>query len=167
MTADTNRDPPIARLHGLLRFFRPIERAMIRSLRRYFERSPGYVLLTTRGRRSGLPHEVLLPCAHIGDAVVVISTYGRRSDWIRNLGRDPVVEFTHNGQVVRGRADLVEDVQHKQDLVTREPFFLPVPFALLYGILWTILRPFFAFIMRRWAATRPIVVIRPERSAPP
>ena len=138
---------------------------MIRTLRRYFERAPGYVLLTTRGRRSGLPREVLLPCARVGDEVVVISTYGRRSDWIRNLSRNPTVEITCNGSVVRGRAEVIEDPARRQALVASEPFFLPVPFALLYGILWTILRPLFALLMRRWAANRPIVVIRPERGA--
>jgi deazaflavin-dependent oxidoreductase (nitroreductase family) len=166
MTPPTNREPPSVRLHGLLRYFRPIERVMINGLRRYFRRSPGYVLLTTRGRRTGRRHEVLLPCAQVGDDVIVISTYGRRSDWIRNLSRDPHVEFTHNGHVVRGRAEVIDDAQQKQALVSGEPFFLPIPFAVLYGLLWTILRPCFALIMRRWAATRPMVVIRPEPDRP-
>jgi len=165
MTAETNREPPIARLHGMLRYFRPIERAMIRNLRRYFERAPGYVLLNTRGRRTGLLHEVLLPCARIGDAVVVISTYVRRSDWIRNLSQNPHVQFTHNGEIVHGHAEVVDDLQRKHDAVTAEPFFLPVPFAVLYGILWTLLRPIFAFVIRRWVAARPLVVIRFERGA--
>src|SRR5262245_50035285 len=148
---------------ALLRFFRPFERRMIRRLRRYLERATGYVVLRARGRRTVLPHEVLLPCARIGDDVVVISTYGRRSDWIRNLSRYPSVEITCSGRTVRGRAEIVEDPERREALVTSDPFFLPVPFALIYGVLWTILRPLFAALIRRWAAARPIVVIHPEQ----
>ena len=35
---------------------------IIKTFRRYFERAPGWVILTTRGRKTGLPREVLLPC---------------------------------------------------------------------------------------------------------
>jgi F420H(2)-dependent quinone reductase len=62
----------------------------VRLLRRYFERAPGWVLVTTRGRKTGLPREVLLPCERSADAIVVISTYGWRSNWIRNMRKDPI-----------------------------------------------------------------------------
>lgn len=163
MTPETSREPWSARLHGLAGAWQPLERVMIRGLRRYFERAPGYVLLTTRGRRSGLPREVLLPCARIGDEVVVVSTYGWRSHWLRNLRQNPEVEITCNGAVIRGRAEVVDGLERKRELVTTEPFFLAVPFALLYGILWTVLRPLVAAAMRWWVAARPVVVIRPDR----
>lgn len=134
---------------------------MIRILRPYLMRAPGYVLLTTRGRRSGLPREVLLPCARVGDSVVVLSTYGWRSNWIRNLLADPEVQVTCNGRSVQGRAEVVDDPTRKRDLVAVEPFFLAVPFVVIYGVLWTLLRPVAAALVRRWVAGRPVVVIRP------
>ena len=142
---------------------------MIGVLRPYLMRAPGYVLLTTRGRRSGLPREVLLPCARIGDSVVVLSTYGRRSNWIRNLLAEPEVEVTCNGRPVRGRAEVVDDPARKRDLVTAEPFFLAVPYVILYGVLWILVRPVAAAIVRRWVVGRPVVVIHPidePRAAP-
>ena len=62
---------------------------MVWLFRRYFERAPGWVLLTTTGRRTGLPREVLLPCERFPGALLLISTYGSRSDWIRNIRRNP------------------------------------------------------------------------------
>ena len=160
MRPDTGREPGAARLHGLVRLWRPFELAVIRALRPYLERAPGYVLLTTRGRRSGLPREVLLPCARIGDDVVVISTYGWRSNWIRNLARDPRVTLTCNGRVVHGTAEVVDDLQRKQALVSAEPLFLALPIAVVWGVVWTALRALCAPLTRRWVAARPVVVIR-------
>jgi deazaflavin-dependent oxidoreductase (nitroreductase family) len=83
------------------------------------------VLLTTRGRRTGLPREVLLPCTRTEDAIIVISTYGWRSDWIRNLRKTPEVEVTWSGRRLPGRAEVVEEVARKRQLVTDHPFFPP------------------------------------------
>ena len=168
MALEAQREPWSAGLYALLRVWRPLERLMIRGLRRYLTRAPGYVLLTTNGRRSGLPREVLLPCARIGDSVVVLSTYGRRSNWVRNLLEDPEVQVTCNGRQIRGRAEVVEEPARKRALVTEEPFLLALPFVLAYGVLWTLLRPAMASVMRRWASGRPMVIIRPlsDRSDP-
>ena len=40
--------------------------------RGYFERSPGWVLLTTLGRKTGLDREALVPCERSADAIIVI-----------------------------------------------------------------------------------------------
>jgi deazaflavin-dependent oxidoreductase (nitroreductase family) len=164
MRPETGREPLAARLHGLVRFWRPVELAIIRALRRYLERAPGYVLLTTRGRRTGLPREVLLPCARIGKDVVVISTYGWRSNWIRNLHRDPEVTITCNGEVVRGRAEIVDDAERKRALISVEPLFLALPIAVVWGVVWTVVRALSAPLVRRWVAARPVVVIRRDHS---
>jgi hypothetical protein len=81
----TPREPFAARLHGFARAIRRPQEALVSFLRRDLERAPHWVLLTTRGRKTGLPREVLLPCARDGDRVLVISTYARRAAWIKNL----------------------------------------------------------------------------------
>lgn len=163
---DTSREPLAARLHGLVRFWRPLELAIIRALRSYLERAPGYVLLTTRGRRTGRAREVLLPCARIGDDVVVISTYGRRSNWVRNLCDDPDVTLTCNGQVVRARAELVDDAERKWKLVSSDPIFLALPIGVLFGLTWMVFGALCAPIMRRWVAARPVVLLRRQPPQP-
>jgi deazaflavin-dependent oxidoreductase (nitroreductase family) len=144
------------------RAIRPIQTALVRLFRRYFETAPGWVLLTTTGRRTGLPREVLLPCERWRDALVVISTYGSRSDWIRNIRRDPRVRVTCAGWVLDARAEIVEDLDAKRAIVAAHPFFPPAPFGVLNLLHRTVLRPVSVAFLRRWVTLRPIVVIRPD-----
>ena len=82
----TAKEPRAARLHFMPRvLIRYPQRVLVRLLRPYLERAPGWVLLRTRGRKTGLPREVLLPCQRFGRSLFVISTHGGRSDWIRNI----------------------------------------------------------------------------------
>jgi deazaflavin-dependent oxidoreductase (nitroreductase family) len=135
---------------------------LIRLLRGYFTRAAGWVLLTTTGRKTGLPREVLLPCARTDELVLVMSTYGHRSDWIRNLRADPRVHVTHRGRVLPARAEIVGDLAHKRALVSAHPFFAPAPFALVHAVALTVLRPLTLAGLRRWMTTRPVVVLHLE-----
>jgi len=157
-----NPPPFAARLHFIPRLLRRPHALLIRVLRGYFEGAPGWVLLTTRGRRTGLPREVLLPCARTEDAIVVISTYGDRSDWIRNLRKDPRVRVTCASHPLPARAEVIEDVARKRTLVSEHPFFPAAPFALVHAVALTVLRPLLVFFLRRWVTPRPVVVLRLE-----
>jgi len=156
------REPFAARLHFIPVAIRWPQTALVRLFRRYFERAPGWVLLTTTGRKTGLPREVLLPCERSPDAVIVISTYGWRSHWIQNLARDPRVRFTCGGWVLAGRAEVIEDLERKHALISANPFFPPAPFAVVHLVLRTLLRPVLIRLLRLWVKPRPIVMIRPE-----
>lgn len=159
------RRPFAARLHFVPRAIRPVQGAVVRRFRRYFERAPGWVLLTTTGRKSGLPREVLLPCERAADFLIVISTYGGESDWIRNLRREPRVRITCAGWTVAARAAIVEDPNEKRELVSAHPFFPAAPFGVLNLVHRTLLRPLWIPFLRWWVKRRPVVVIRPERLA--
>ena len=153
-------EPFAARFYFIPRTMSGVQAALVRVLRRYFERAPGWVLLTTRGRKTGLPREVLLPCERSADAIVVISTYGWRSDWIRNLGKDPRGLVTCAGWTLEVRAEIVEEVDAKRAIISAHPFFPVAPFAVVHAILRTILRPLLVAWLRQWVAPRPVVVIR-------
>jgi deazaflavin-dependent oxidoreductase (nitroreductase family) len=158
-------EPFAARLHVIPRTIRPVQAAIVRTFRRYFEQAPGWVLLTTTGRRSGLPREVMLPCERTREFLFVLSTYGRRSNWFRNLERRPAVRVTAAGWVLDATAEIVDDLAAKQALVTAHPFFAPMPFGWLNMLHRTVLRvPTVAFL-RWWVRSRPIVVVRPTGSA--
>ena len=158
----TTSEPRAARLHFIPRVvIRPLQLALVRVFRRYFERAPGWVLLTTTGRKTGLPREVLLPCERTADALIVISTYGNRSDWMRNLRREPRVRVTAAGWVLDARAEVVEDLAAKQTLVAAHPFFAPLPIGVLNALHRTVLRPVFVPFLCWWVRRRPVVVIRP------
>lgn len=67
------------------------------------------LLLTTSGRRSGLPRTTPLQYEKEGDSFVVVSSKGSRADWVRNLKADPNVGVEVRRQKIRCKAELVED----------------------------------------------------------
>ena len=155
MDARRNPEPFTAHLHFIPRALGRLQAAIVSLLRPTLERSPNWVLLITRGRRTGLPREVLLPCIRSDNTVIVISTYGWRSDWVRNIRKTPDVQVTWGGRQLAGRAEAVEDLARKRQLVTDHPFFPPAPSALVNRVLRPVLVPF----LRRWVMPRPVVVI--------
>jgi len=157
-------EPIAARFHFVVRGLRGVHASVIGALRGYFTRAPGWVLLTTRGRKTGLPREVLLPCTRFDGTILVMSTYGERSDWMRNLRRDPRVQVTHRGRTLAARAEVVEDLQRKRALVTAHPFVPAAPFALVHVVALTILRPLVILQLRRWVRPRPVVLLHVEES---
>jgi deazaflavin-dependent oxidoreductase (nitroreductase family) len=52
---------------------------------------PQHLLLTTTGRRTGLPREVELWFTRRGGAWYIIAEHGRRAQWVLNLRADPRV----------------------------------------------------------------------------
>lgn len=154
-------EPFAARLHFIPRGIRPVQAALINAQRNYFSHAPGWVLLTTTGRRTGLPRETLLPCVRSDKEVYLISTYGWQSDWIRNLRKNPEVKVTCNGRVVPGRAKMIENLDRKTRIVSEHPFFAPAPFELVNAVaLSPAMRPLLVAFLRRWVASRPMVVVR-------
>lgn len=167
MAPEPEPTPFAARFYFIPRAIRRPQGALVRMFRRYFERAPGWVLLTTRGRTSGLPREVLLPCERFRGGLYVISTYGWRSNWMRNIRRDARVSVTSSGWVVSGRAEVLERLDAKRALVAAHPFFPPLPIGLLNLLHRTVLRPLSVAFLRWWVTARPVVVVRPDASGDP
>lgn len=78
------------------------------------------LVLTTRGRKSGLPrHTMLEHFIHEGE-VVIGSAWGDRAQWARNLASDAVVSTeTWSGGVTRARARAITD-EGELDALRRE-----------------------------------------------
>ena len=155
----TRTEPFAAKLHFIPRAIRRLQAGLVELLRGYFSRAPGWVLLTTVGRRTGLPRETLLPCVRADGETIVISTYGWRSDWIRNLRANPEVKLTRDGVIVSGRAEFVEDLARKREIVSRHPFVPAAPFKIVHAVALSVLRPVLVAGLRRWVTPRPVVVI--------
>lgn len=155
-------EPWTVRLHPFARSLRRPQQALVAGLRGRFERSPHWVLLETRGRKSGLPREVMLPCARTREGVVVISTYGNRAHWLRNLRADPQVRFSARGRMHDGVAEVVDDLARRREVVERNPFLLLVPFGAAQRLARTVLRRPVVAWLRGWVETRPVVVIRAD-----
>jgi deazaflavin-dependent oxidoreductase (nitroreductase family) len=161
MLPTTRVEPFAAKLHFIPRSIRPVQAALVNSQRDYFSHAPGWVLLTTTGRRTGLPRETLLPCVRSDNHIYLISTYGWQSDWIRNLRKNPKVKVTCNGEVVPGHAKMIEKLDDKIRIVTEHPFFPAAPFGVVHAVaLNPAMRPLLVAFLRRWVASRPVVAIR-------
>lgn len=68
-----------------------------------------FLVLTTTGRRSGLPRRTPLNYAILDGRVYLLSGFGHRADWYRNLVADPRVTLELPGRVVEGTAEPVVD----------------------------------------------------------
>jgi len=137
---------------------------LVRFFRRSLAHDPRWVLLTTRGRKSGQPREVLLPCGRTSDAIIVISAYGRRSNWFRNLEQDPEVTVTCAGWVLRAHADIIDEPEAKRALLAAHPYIPSFPFILLPFVLHPLLFPVARPLLLRFVHHRPIVVFRSRAS---
>jgi hypothetical protein len=102
---------------------------------------------------------VLLPCARDGTRVLVISTYGRRSAWVRNLEACPDVGLTSYGETVAGRAEVVDDVARKHALAAELPFVPLAPVGFAHSLARGALRGPTVAWLKRWVTPRPVVLI--------
>jgi deazaflavin-dependent oxidoreductase (nitroreductase family) len=68
-----------------------------------------YCYLTTTGRTSGQPREIEIWFGLDGSTLYILSGGRDRSDWVKNLVREPGVSVRIAETVARGRARIVDD----------------------------------------------------------
>jgi deazaflavin-dependent oxidoreductase (nitroreductase family) len=68
-----------------------------------------FCYLTTTGRVSGQPREIEIWFGLDGDTLYMLSGGRERSNWVRNLMREPRVSVRIGGTTFEGRARLVTD----------------------------------------------------------
>jgi deazaflavin-dependent oxidoreductase (nitroreductase family) len=85
------------------------------------------MVLTTWGRKSGLPRHTAIEYRAHGSKIYVISAWGQRPNWYRNLLDQPVVRLRMGGQVLNARAQVVTDSSESLRVLylfrKRAPFF--------------------------------------------
>ncbi|MCA9915680.1 MAG: nitroreductase family deazaflavin-dependent oxidoreductase [Anaerolineae bacterium] len=67
------------------------------------------LVLTTKGRKSGLPRHVVLECRQHGSKMYAVSGWGNRPHWVKNLQADPIVTIQYRGATHCARAHMVEN----------------------------------------------------------
>ncbi|WP_406382517.1 nitroreductase/quinone reductase family protein [Streptomyces sp. NBC_01618] len=76
-------------------------------------RLPSQTLLETTGRTSGLPRRTPVGGRRVGRAFWLVSEYGEKSQYVRNILADPRVRVRIKGRWHRGTAHLLpEDDAH-------------------------------------------------------
>ncbi|WP_328451391.1 nitroreductase family deazaflavin-dependent oxidoreductase [Streptomyces sp. NBC_00386] len=97
----------MARLNDLrFRTTTAFQRHLVNPLAR---RMPFQTLLETTGRVSGLPRRTPLGGRRVGDAFWLVSEFGERSQYIRNIQADPRVRVRLRGRWHEGTAHLLPD----------------------------------------------------------
>ena len=80
-------------------------------------RSRCVMLLTTRGRRTGLPRTTAVSFMPVNDHYVAFSGWGVASNWYRNVRAHPDVWVTIGRRRMRATARLVEDPERRRALM--------------------------------------------------
>lgn len=65
--------------------------------------------VTTRGRRTGRPHEIEIWCVAVGDALYLMAGSGERSDTVRNARANPAVTVRVGDDTRAATATVVTD----------------------------------------------------------
>ena len=73
-----------------------------------------YCYLTTTGRVSGQPREIEIWFGLEGSTLYMLSGGGDRSNWVRNLLREPSVTVRIGGLTRPGRARIVEEPEEDE-----------------------------------------------------
>lgn len=68
-----------------------------------------YCYLTTRGRVTGKPHEIEIWFVVQADAIYLMSGGRDKSDWVKNLLKEPNVSLRINGETFAAIASLLND----------------------------------------------------------
>ena len=125
-------------------------------------KGPDFVLLlTTIGRKSGLPRVTPLQYEEVDGLFYVAAARGQRADWFRNIQANPVVEVRLKNRQFRGMGQPITDPARIADFLQvrfqRHPYMLGAMF-LAQG--WSP-RPNRAHL-EQYAANRAMVIIRPD-----
>ncbi|POX56934.1 nitroreductase family deazaflavin-dependent oxidoreductase [Streptomyces sp. Ru71] len=83
--------------------------AFQRRLNPLLRRLPTQTVLETTGRVSGLPRQTPVGGRRIGDSFWLVSEFGLRSQYVRNIQADPRVRVRLRGRWYTGTAHLLPD----------------------------------------------------------
>jgi deazaflavin-dependent oxidoreductase (nitroreductase family) len=72
-------------------------------------RLPTQTLLETTGRKSGLPRATPVGGRRVGDAFWMVSEYGEKAQYVRNIQADPRVRVRVKGRWHAGTAQLLPE----------------------------------------------------------
>jgi deazaflavin-dependent oxidoreductase (nitroreductase family) len=83
--------------------------AVQRRLNAVLRRLPTQTVLETTGRTSGLPRRTPLGGRRIGNSFWLVSEFGERSQYVRNIQADPEVRVRIRGHWHKGTAHLLPE----------------------------------------------------------
>lgn len=75
------------------------------------------LLLTTTGRKSGMPRVTPLQYEAVDGAIYLGAARGRQADWVRNIAADPKVTIQVGRRQFHGIAEIISDIPRIADFL--------------------------------------------------
>jgi deazaflavin-dependent oxidoreductase (nitroreductase family) len=122
------------------------------------------LLLTSVGRRSGLPRVTPLLYDEIDGIIYVGSARGAKADWYQNLRENPNVEVTVGSRRIKGYADLITDPLQVTDFLEKRLKLHPLLSAVVMRIEGLSSTPS-REQLEQYTKRRTLVAIRPDDEA--
>jgi deazaflavin-dependent oxidoreductase (nitroreductase family) len=122
------------------------------------------LLLTTHGRKSGLPRVTPLTYEKRGEVFIVASARGASSDWLRNIQANPTVTVRVGNRRFEGIAQPSTDPEEIADYIQHQFDRNPRAFGAILRAEGLPTPPSRADLVR-FAPSRPMVLIRPIHDA--
>jgi deazaflavin-dependent oxidoreductase (nitroreductase family) len=143
------------------RVMRKLNGGMARNYQRGFGPAKVVMLLTTTGRKSGLPRITPLQFEEIDGVLYAGSARGVQSDWFRNIQADPCVQVQIRGRKFSGRAKTIIDPVEIADLLALRLKRHPIMIGVLMRLEGLPIR-YTRADLERFAAEKAFVSIQPE-----
>jgi len=143
----------------LYRLMRQMNRRMAQNYKKGFGPTRRVLLLTTTGRKSGLPRQTPLQYDEIDGAFYLGSARGAEADWFRNIQAHPQVEVQVGERCIQGVAEATTDPVRIADFFQARLKRSPIMIGLLMrleGLPWRYTRA----DLERFAAHKAMVVVR-------
>ena len=122
------------------------------------------LLLTTRGRKSGLPRITPLVYEELDNVIVVASARGHAADWLRNVMANPKVSVRVGRRQFNAVAEVTCDSERIADYLQRQIERNPAMFGAILRAEGLSSEPGRADLVR-FAPKRPMVTIRATKDA--
>jgi len=119
------------------------------------------LLLTTTGRKSGLPRVTPLQYEEVDGTIYVASVRGQQADWFRNIVANPHVEVRMKARRFRGVAEPITDLEQVADFLEFRLRRHPRVIGAMFRAKGLPAKPSRAQI-EQYASKRALVVIRPS-----
>jgi deazaflavin-dependent oxidoreductase (nitroreductase family) len=146
---------------NIFNVFRLLNRRMVKNYRRGFGPTHIVLLLTTTGRKSGLPRITPLQFEDLDGKIIIGSARGVESDWFKNILAEPHVHVQIKNTEFDAMAEPVTDNRRVTDFielrVKRHPVLLRLIMLMADG-----LPPWFTREqLERYCANRAVVILHP------
>ena len=118
------------------------------------------LVLTTTGRKSGLPRQTPLQYEQVGDDYYIASARGPQADWFRNLQANPRVEVLLQGRQFPAQAQAVTDPSRIADFLALRLERHPLMVGLIMRLEGFPLR-YTRLDLEKFAAGKALAVLHP------